>query len=79
MSEWEVKQHHAGMVADMADQIRGIMKERGIRQYELAERMGVSGSRVSQILAGDSNPTLQTLAAIAVALGQDVKIRFYDL
>lgn len=40
-----------------------------LNQTELAHRMGVSKSRVSQILDGQSNLTLETLAQVSVACG----------
>jgi transcriptional regulator with XRE-family HTH domain len=45
------------------------MEEEKIPQRELARRMKVTAGRVSQILSGDENLTLRTLAAVCVALG----------
>lgn len=45
------------------------MKEQDITRQQLAENMGVSAGRVSQILSGNENLTLKTLAALATALG----------
>lgn len=44
------------------------LREQGISRSELASRMGVSPGRVSQILSGDENLTLHTLAAVCAAL-----------
>ena len=44
------------------------MKQLGINRTELARIMGVSPGRVSQILSGDENVTLRTLATVCVAL-----------
>jgi len=38
---------------------------------------GIDRSHYSKIEAGVANPTIETLAAIATALGADVSIRFY--
>lgn len=43
-------------------------RENPISKRELAERMKVTPGRVSQILAGDDNLTLRSLAAVSVAL-----------
>jgi antitoxin component HigA of HigAB toxin-antitoxin module len=40
----------------------------GISQAELAQRMGVSSSRVGKILSGGENLTLRSLATVAAAL-----------
>ena len=47
-------------------------------QPELAARAGISMTFLSQILAGNANPSLQVLAALAVAL--DVPLsRLFDM
>ncbi len=46
-----------------------------VSQRELAERMGVSPARVSQILTGEqANLTLKTIGKIAFALGEDFEL-----
>lgn len=45
------------------------MKENGISRADLARRMKVTPGRVSQLLSGDENLTLRTLAAITSCLG----------
>ncbi|MER9369708.1 helix-turn-helix domain-containing protein [Mesorhizobium sp. M0518] len=35
------------------------MKEKGISQVELAERLGVTRARVSQLLSSEANPTIK--------------------
>jgi DNA-binding Xre family transcriptional regulator len=49
------------------------LREHGISRTELAARMGLSPGRISQILSGDENLTLQTLATVCAALG----VRFH--
>jgi len=44
------------------------MAEHEITQHALATQLGVSEGRVSQVLSGEQNLTLRTLAAIAAAL-----------
>jgi len=60
----------------VVDGVGNFMRSRGISQQELAARMGVSEGRVSQILSGDQNLTLKTLAGLAAALEGHFHIRF---
>jgi transcriptional regulator with XRE-family HTH domain len=56
------------LVTQLINEINWYMRERGLTRAELAERMGVSPGRVSQILGGGENLTLRTLAALSTAL-----------
>jgi len=47
----------------------------GVSQRELAERLGVGESRVSQILNGDGNVRMATLGRVLGALGYKVRIQ----
>ncbi|GAA1588725.1 XRE family transcriptional regulator [Actinomadura kijaniata] len=49
-------------------QIRRRRRQRGMTQAELARRTGLSKATLSQLEAGNGNPTIDTLDAIAVAL-----------
>ena len=51
--------------------VRETLKEKGISIKELATRMGISSSAVSQILA-NPYPSIQQLERIAKAIGVDV-------
>jgi transcriptional regulator with XRE-family HTH domain len=44
---------------------------------QVAALAGIDRSHYSRIEAGTANPSLETLAAIATALGADVSVRFY--
>jgi len=57
---------------DIIDQVHYILKESGITQRELAEKLGKSESEISKWLSGGHNITLKTLAKLKVALGTDV-------
>lgn len=48
------------------------MKDLGMTQKELAQKMGISPAAVSKLLSRDSNMRLSTIARIASALGCDV-------
>jgi transcriptional regulator with XRE-family HTH domain len=51
------------------DTVGGLLEAHGIPQKELARRLGVSEARVSRILGGGENLTLNTVAALGRALG----------
>lgn len=56
------------LLNEAADTLRGLLSSLSISQKELAERLGVSESRVSQVVNG-VNPTLRSVAAFGWALG----------
>jgi len=45
------------------------MEDQSVSKAELAQRLGLSKARISQLLGGSSNMTIGTLAEIAFALG----------
>jgi transcriptional regulator with XRE-family HTH domain len=62
------------IVLDLALQIAEAMEEAGIEtQKELAERLDVSPSAVSQLLSGDQNVSIHRLVKVALALGKTVE------
>lgn len=58
--------------------LSGLLAERRMSRTDLAKAMGVSPGRVSQILSGDANITMRTLASVAEAVGARVEITFSD-
>jgi transcriptional regulator with XRE-family HTH domain len=58
----------ARLPRDITTAITWFMRERGITKRQLASRMKVTPGRVSQILSGDENLTLRSLAAVCAAL-----------
>lgn len=48
------------------------LKDTGMTQRELAEKLGKKESYISRVLSGNANPTLKTIAELEVALGEDV-------
>jgi transcriptional regulator with XRE-family HTH domain len=58
----------ARLPREMTTAVTWYMKERGITKRELAQRLDVTPGRVSQILSGDENLTLRTLASVCAAL-----------
>ncbi|MEJ3745168.1 helix-turn-helix transcriptional regulator [Actinomycetes bacterium KLBMP 9797] len=58
----------------MVDEVTWYMREHKVTRSELAQSMGVSPGRVSQILSGDENLTLRTLGSVIDALGADIEV-----
>lgn len=57
------------LLFQVRDEVEKAMTKQGVTQAQLAKEMGVSEGRVSQILAGDQNLTVKTLAALSASLG----------
>jgi transcriptional regulator with XRE-family HTH domain len=57
------------LYGEVGETIGALLRELGISQRELAERMGLSESRVSRIVGAGENLTLKTVADLGVALG----------
>jgi transcriptional regulator with XRE-family HTH domain len=57
----------------VTEELARVMREKGITKKELAERLGVSKARVSNILNGSPNLTLRTLATLSTALESEVR------
>lgn len=64
----------ARLPREMTTAITWYMKRRGISRRELARRLDVTPGRVSQILSGDENLTLRTLAAVCAALDAHFRV-----
>ena len=61
---------------DISASVHHRMAELGMNGKELAVRLGVTPGRVSQILKGDENLTLKTLARLEEAQGFDLSWGF---
>lgn len=70
----DVEYELARLPRDVTTAITWFMKERQISKRELAGRMKITPGRVSQILSGDENLTLRTLATVCVALDAHFKV-----
>jgi transcriptional regulator with XRE-family HTH domain len=70
----EADQEGSGNLAHLVvDEITWYMREHKISRAELAQSMNVSAGRVSQVLSGDENLTLRTLAGVISSLGAQVE------
>ncbi|MEU6082204.1 helix-turn-helix transcriptional regulator [Streptomyces sp. NPDC047108] len=68
----------ASLARQATTSLAGLLAARGVSRSELAKLMGVSPGRVSQMMSGDANLTVRSLASAAAALGASVEIRFFD-
>lgn len=60
--------------SDVALQFRGQMVEKGIKNVDIADILGVSEANVSRWLKGDQNLSLDTMFQLADAIDEDLKI-----
>jgi transcriptional regulator with XRE-family HTH domain len=65
-----------GLKIEIAEQIYQILEQEGVSKAELSKRLGTSRAYVTNILKGDNNFTLQSLADIAKVLGYNVDVTF---
>jgi transcriptional regulator with XRE-family HTH domain len=59
----------------VAMQVNEVLRTEGLTKKLFAEQLGVSQPYVSQILGGQTNMTILTLAKVACALGLDLSVR----
>jgi hypothetical protein len=67
------------LVRVFVDEVSWFMREHKITRADLAQSMGVSPGRVSQILSGDENLTLRTLSSVLGALGADAELVLHPI
>lgn len=65
--------HHTMSALDDARQ------HQGVSLADLRDRTGIERGNLSKLLSGDSNPTLQTVARIAAALGLKLTVELEPL
>ena len=64
----------ARLARQAAVSIEGLLAARGISHAQLADRLGVSEGRVHQMLAGEADLTVRSLALLAEGLDAQVEI-----
>lgn len=58
----------------LAREVYDLRKARGLTQRQLGAKAGIQQAEISRIEAGNSNPTLSTIAALAQALGAELSL-----
>lgn len=66
------------LILEVTEALTAALEGANVTRTQLAERLGKSKGFVSQILAGGRNLTLRTLADVADALGQAVRVKVCD-
>jgi len=61
---------------EIVEELLQFMKRESINRSELAQRMGVGPSRVTKLLSGDENLTIDTLVRAGRAVGADLAQTF---
>ena len=81
MAETEIlrtaRHRHRDLVRAVATDLRRVRLDRGLSQRAVAEAAGIDPSLLSRIECGSREPSLQTLAALATALGTEPSVRLY--
>jgi transcriptional regulator with XRE-family HTH domain len=72
----ELKFAEETAMAQTALAVADLLANTNMTQRALAERVGVSEARISQILCANSNPTVRTMARIGYAMGRRMVIEF---
>lgn len=60
----------------IVDELIGLMEDQGISRSELAKRMGVQPSRITSMMSGSNNFTIETLVRAGRAVGADIELHF---
>lgn len=63
---------------DFAMSVHQLMKNRGIKRSEFAERLGVRRSYVTKVLRGDANLTISSMVKVLRALGASLNLHATD-
>jgi transcriptional regulator with XRE-family HTH domain len=58
-------------IYEVTDLIESLMEELGVSRAELARRLGKSRAWVTQLLDGEANKTIRTVADVFAALGRE--------
>lgn len=70
--------NQAGTILEVTEAICGYMKAHGITRSELARRMDKTKGYISQLLNGERNMTLETLADIMFALDCELEFKLFE-
>lgn len=67
-----------GLMVDLAAQVARKLHDEGLKQKELAERLGKSQGWISRFMNDPTNFSIKKLVEIAVALGMELDISFKE-
>ncbi len=67
------------LVVEITELMCKAMHERGMKRGQLAEQLGKTKGRITQILNGETNLTLHTVADVFTALGKTLTVSVQDV
>lgn len=67
-----------GLMTELAAQVARKLEKEGLKQKDLAERMGKSPGWISRFMNDPTNFSIKKLVEIAVALGMELDVRFKE-
>ncbi len=65
----------SALVGQAANVIQSFIRLSGIKQKDVAQRLDVTGGRVSQMISNPGNMTLKSLASLCWALGVRIELQ----
>jgi len=74
----DVMQHLSSITFNAITQIQAIFETSGLKQAELAEKLGITEGRVSQILNADTGMTLKQMVRLVRTMGLKACVLFYN-
>jgi ribosome-binding protein aMBF1 (putative translation factor) len=72
--EYELARAQIAQVDAIMRELDHLREEAGLPKAELARRIGKDPAAVRRLFASEANPELKTIAAMAAALGAEVKV-----
>ena len=66
------------LIARTTESILEAMRRKGVTKAELARRLGTTNAYITQLLSGDRNLTLRTIAAVAEALNVSPRLSLLE-
>ena len=67
------------LILDITELMQKALRASGMRRIDLAKKLGVSRGRISQILSGEGNLTIRTIADVFTAMGRHLSTAIEDL
>ncbi len=71
---YELARAQIGQVDAVMRELDHLREEAGLPKAELARRIGKDPAAVRRLFASEANPELKTIAAMAAALGAEIKV-----
>lgn len=73
-AEYERSRQEIEQIDDVIRQLDSLREEAGVSKADLARQIGKNPAAVRRLFTAKSNPELKTVAAIANALGAEIKV-----